>query len=409
LHTILVRERTGSVRPGVFLHLCKEVTMIFLPSSKEVASYGNRYAMAAYNMGGGGNPPRNGLVQNQYYVGQILDSRRFHILKPDRMCTIDEFVSFQLVSRSWSKLTEIERSLLCAVYTQKKLALDSLSTEVAAATWNEVASRLYRAGYLRWTDEIQVVELTLIGEAEVQHRLANLASGDNLVSAKGGIRTQHLSVQDHEIDLGRSSTLTINVDGMLIRIFTLPGSGAVVRIDHDRLQRVYMNRADEGKNFAQVYIDRVAAPTSSSLSVNLGESSMKNKTIYITSLDLRRLKNLLDKPDLMQQKHYLQEMEHEIERAVIVESTEIPADTITMNSTARLVDLKTSEEMIYTLVYPDHANISEGRISVLAPIGTAILGTSEGEVVKWEVPDGVRYLKVDRILYQPEAAGDFAL
>jgi regulator of nucleoside diphosphate kinase len=393
---------------GVFLHLCKGVTMIFLPSSKEAAGYGNRYAMAVYNLGGGGNPPRNGLVQNQYYVGQILDGGRFHILKPDRMCSIVEFVSFQLVSRSWSKLTEVERSLLFAMYSRTKLTLDSLSTEVAAVTWNEVASRLSRAGYLRWTDEPQAVELTLIGEAEVQHRLFNLSAGDNLVSAKGGIRTQHHSVQDHEIDLGRSSTLTINVDGMLIRISTLPSSGAVVRIDHDWSQRVYMNRTEEGKNFAQVYIDR-NVPTSINPSVNPGESPMKNKTIYITSLDLQRLKNLLDKPDLMQQKHYLQEMEHEIERAVIVESTEVSADIITMNSTARLIDLKTSEEMIYTLVYPDQANISEGRISVLAPIGTAILGTSEGEVVKWEVPDGVRYLKVDRILYQPEAAGVYVL
>jgi regulator of nucleoside diphosphate kinase len=65
--------------------------------------------------------------------------------------------------------------------------------------------------------------------------------------------------------------------------------------------------------------------------------------------------------------------------------------------------------MIFTLVYPDHANVTEGRISVLAPIGTAILGCSEGEMVEWEVPDGIRSLKVERILYQPEAAGEYAL
>jgi regulator of nucleoside diphosphate kinase len=382
--------------------------MIFLPTSREAASYSNRYAMAVYNMGGGGHPPRNGLVQNQYYVGHIRDGGRFHVLKPDRMCSISEFLSFQLVSKRWSELSEIERSLLCRVYSQKKLALGSLSTEVAAVTWNEVASRLCKAGYLRWTDEPQVVELTLIGEAEVQHHILNLTSGDDLVSANSGIRTQHHSVQDHEIDLGRSSTLTINVDGMLIRIFTLPGGGAIVRIDHDRSQRVYMNRTEEGKNFAQVYIDH-NIPTSINPTVNSGESPMKNKTIYITSLDFERLKNLFHKPDLVQQKRYLQEMEHEIERAVIVDSTEVSADTVTMNSTVRLIDLKTSEEMIYTLVYPDQANISEGRISVLAPIGTAILGSSEGELVKWEVPDGIQYLKVDRILYQPEAAGDYAL
>ena len=383
--------------------------MIFSPTSKDVGGYSNRYAAAAYNMAGGGNPPRNGLVQKQYYIGQILDGGRFHVLKPDRMCNIAEFLSFELVSKRWSELSETERSLLFAIYSQKKLALDSLSTEVPAATWNEAACRLNRAGYIRWTDEIQVVELTLIGEAEIQHHIFNLSAGDNVVGTNGGIRVQHHGVQDHEIDLGQSSSLTINVDGMLIRIFTLPGSGAVVRIDLDAAQQVYMSRLEQDKNFAQIYIDRAAAVTSNHPSVNSGESTMKNKPIYITSLDMQRLKHLLDSPDLMQQKPYLQELEREINRAVIVQSTEVSADTVTMNSTARLVDLKTDEEMIFTLVYPDHANIAEGRISVLAPIGTAILGCSEGEMVEWEVPDGMRSLKVDRILYQPEAAGEYAL
>ncbi len=360
-------------------------------------------------MGGGGNPPRNGLIQTQHYAGQILDGGRFHVLKPDRMCSISEFLDFQLVSKRWSELSEIERSLLFAVYSQKRLVLDSVSTEVPATMWKGAASCLNRAGYLRWADELQVVELTPVGEAEIEHRLFKLGAGDNVVSTDGGIRILHHSVQDHEVDLGRSSSLTINVDGMLIRVFTLPGSGAVVRIDHDGSQQVYMSRADQDKNFAQVYIDRTADPTSDHPFINTGENSMKNKTICITSLDMQRLKNLLDNPNLMQQKPYLQELEHEIDRAVIVPSTEVSADTVTMNSTARLVDLNTGEEMVFTLVYPDHANISEGRISVLAPIGTAILGCSEGEMVEWEVPDGIRSLRVDRILYQPEAAGEYAL
>jgi regulator of nucleoside diphosphate kinase len=405
----LIMNARGFIALSVILYMCKEATMIFSPTSKDVGGYSNRYAAAAYNMAGGGNPPRNGLVQKQYYIGQILDGGRFHVLKPDRMCNIAEFLSFELVSKRWSELSETERSLLFAIYSQKKLALDSLSTEVPAATWNEAACRLNRAGYIRWTDEIQVVELTLIGEAEIQHHIFNLSAGDNVVGTNGGIRVQHHGVQDHEIDLGQSSSLTINVDGMLIRIFTLPGSGAVVRIDLDAAQQVYMSRLEQDKNFAQIYIDRAAAVTSNHPSVNSGESTMKNKPIYITSLDMQRLKHLLDSPDLMQQKPYLQELEREINRAVIVQSTEVSADTVTMNSTARLVDLKTDEEMIFTLVYPDHANIAEGRISVLAPIGTAILGCSEGEMVEWEVPDGMRSLKVDRILYQPEAAGEYAL
>lgn len=136
---------------------------------------------------------------------------------------------------------------------------------------------------------------------------------------------------------------------------------------------------------------------------------MKNQAICITKRDMQHLRNLLDNPDLMQQKPYLEQLEHELDRADVVESSEIPVDTITMDSTALLIDIETGEEMILTLVYPDHAYIPEGRISVLAPIGTAILGCRQGEWVEWEVPAGIRSLRVDSILYQPEAAGDYML
>ena len=134
---------------------------------------------------------------------------------------------------------------------------------------------------------------------------------------------------------------------------------------------------------------------------------MNNNAICITNLDMDRLQRLLDDPDLMRQKPYLQELEHEIDRAVVVEPSEIASDTITMNSTVQLIDLSTDEEMVVSLVYPEDANIAEGKISVLAPVGTAILGCRQGEIVEWEVPDGLRSLRVARILYQPEAEGEY--
>lgn len=381
--------------------------MILSQTSRDVVGYSNRCAAAVYNMGGGGNPPRTSLVHNQYYVGRILDKGRFHVLKPDRMCSISEFTSFQLVSKPWRNLSERERSLLIAVYNQNKLELDGLSSEVPHSTWNDVAVVLNRAGYLRWTDEERVVELTLVGEAEVRHHLFGLDS-DPSEGPQEGIRIQHHSIQDHEIDLAQSSTLAVNVTGMLIRIFTLPTSGAVIRVDHDSSHRVFMNRTNQDRNFTQVYIDRTASATEDQLDSS-GESAVNNDTIRITSLDMQRLRNLLDKPDLMQQKPYLLELEREIDRAIVVQSSEVPPDTITMNSTVQLIDLQTGEEMILTLVYPEDANIAEGRVSVLAPVGLAILGCHEGEQVEWEVPDGIRSLKVDRVLYQPEAAGEYAL
>jgi len=87
----------------------------------------------------------------------------------------------------------------------------------------------------------------------------------------------------------------------------------------------------------------------------------------------------------------------------------MPPDVITMNSKVRVRDMQTREESEYTLVFPHAADIKQGKISVLAPIGTALLGYKTGDVIRWEVPAGTRVLKVLSVLYQPEAAGDYHL
>ena len=97
-------------------------------------------------------------------------------------------------------------------------------------------------------------------------------------------------------------------------------------------------------------------------------------------------------------------LEAELARAEIVEAIEIPADVITMNSRAELLDLATGERMEFTLVYPTDANIEAGKISVLAPLGTAMLGYRVGDEFEWIVPYGLRRLKVVSVHFQPEAA-----
>jgi regulator of nucleoside diphosphate kinase len=87
----------------------------------------------------------------------------------------------------------------------------------------------------------------------------------------------------------------------------------------------------------------------------------------------------------------------------------MPGDVITMHSRARLVDRDTAEELKYTLVFPKEANIGHAKISILAPIGTAMLGQRVGDTFTWHVPDGEVNLEVKEILYQPEAAGDYHL
>jgi regulator of nucleoside diphosphate kinase len=138
---------------------------------------------------------------------------------------------------------------------------------------------------------------------------------------------------------------------------------------------------------------------------------MREKTIHITELDRQRLVDLI--MDAQSKGYrgsvYLEKLRGELARAEIVLPQEIPADVITMNSKVALMDLDTQEEEIYTLVYPENANTTEGKVSVLAPIGTAMLGYRVNDVFEWEVPAGRRHLKVDKILYQPEAAGDYEL
>ena len=75
-----------------------------------------------------------------------------------------------------------------------------------------------------------------------------------------------------------------------------------------------------------------------------------------------------------------------------------------MNSTVRLRDLETGEEETYTLVYPDEADIGENKLSVLAPVGTALLGYRAGDVVEWPVPAGVRRFRIEEVVSQPRGA-----
>jgi regulator of nucleoside diphosphate kinase len=91
---------------------------------------------------------------------------------------------------------------------------------------------------------------------------------------------------------------------------------------------------------------------------------------------------------------YLESLAAELDRGIRVAPTEIPPDVVTMNSRVRLVDLDTNEEMVYTLVFPDDADIAQSKISVLAPIGTAMLGYRVGDTFEWQVPNGTRRLRV---------------
>ena len=134
---------------------------------------------------------------------------------------------------------------------------------------------------------------------------------------------------------------------------------------------------------------------------------MKKRTLVISRADRERLEALIDwaRMDSRVLEDYLAALEGELSRARVVPAGKVPADVITMNSVVRLRDLDSDETEEYELVYPADADVSLNRISVLAPIGTAILGYRVGDVIEWPVPAGLRRLRVEEVLYQPERAG----
>jgi regulator of nucleoside diphosphate kinase len=138
-------------------------------------------------------------------------------------------------------------------------------------------------------------------------------------------------------------------------------------------------------------------------------SSARNP-IHITSRDKQRLEDLLAEAAAMRAhpRADLNALGREVDRAVVVKPEEVPNDVITMNSRAELRDLATGERLTLTLAFPSQANIEEGKISVLAPIGAGMLGYRVGDEFEWQVPDGIRRMRVTKIHYQPEAAQRWA-
>ncbi|MDQ7818515.1 MAG: nucleoside diphosphate kinase regulator [Melioribacteraceae bacterium] len=134
-----------------------------------------------------------------------------------------------------------------------------------------------------------------------------------------------------------------------------------------------------------------------------------NKQIYITDFDMKRFKWLSSnshKFDDMYKKH-VYDLEMELKNAVIVEPKDIPSDVVTMNSKFRIKDLETNEETVYTLVFPFDADLEQNKLSILAPIGVAVIGYKLGDIIEWDVPAGKRRIKIEEILYQPEREGNY--
>jgi regulator of nucleoside diphosphate kinase len=134
---------------------------------------------------------------------------------------------------------------------------------------------------------------------------------------------------------------------------------------------------------------------------------MQQQTIQVTDIDSRRLVGIIDGPRPRHQRDAdsVDRLERHLDEADVLPARHIGPDVVTMNSEVRVRDLDTHQAMVFRVVFPRAADSAAGRISVLAPLGMAVLGRRAGETVAWETPGGVRRLRLDRVLYQPEREG----
>ncbi len=126
---------------------------------------------------------------------------------------------------------------------------------------------------------------------------------------------------------------------------------------------------------------------------------MRNRNIIISSTDRDRLQQLIDsaRMDRRIQSQSLDVLEGELARATVVAPDELPRDVVAMNSTVWFRDLDSEEIERYTLVFPPNADVSLDRISIFAPIGTALLGYRLRDIVEWSVPQGRRRLEITKV------------
>ncbi|MEB6334163.1 nucleoside diphosphate kinase regulator [Serratia rhizosphaerae] len=134
---------------------------------------------------------------------------------------------------------------------------------------------------------------------------------------------------------------------------------------------------------------------------------MTKPIITINELDAERLDALLEQPAFAHT-DIAAALNDELDRAEILPPAQIPANVVTMNSIVRFRDLHTSEEHVRTLVFPASLKDSNEQLSVMAPLGAALLGMHVGKQITWTLPNGEQAnIEVLELLYQPEAAGEY--
>lgn len=138
------------------------------------------------------------------------------------------------------------------------------------------------------------------------------------------------------------------------------------------------------------------------------ENIIEDVTITVTQLDYLRLTNLIQtlRDNKSVDPEYLKFLGIELKKAAKIDSKSITPDFVTMNSVINVVFLDMGKAMDLRLVYPQNANFSKGLISVLSPLGCALLGYRAGDVVTFKAPKGEQKVRIEKVIYQPEANGE---
>ena len=133
------------------------------------------------------------------------------------------------------------------------------------------------------------------------------------------------------------------------------------------------------------------------------------KKTILSRIDYQRLKNFMQKKGQVYIKHDLENLDVVLKTAELINPEIIPSDVVTMNSKIRIKDIELDEDYICTLNYPGQTYLSEENCSILTPMGTALLGSRVGELIRCDMTHNSITMRVEEILYQPEAACDYHL
>lgn len=124
----------------------------------------------------------------------------------------------------------------------------------------------------------------------------------------------------------------------------------------------------------------------------------------LTELDHVRIGKLLKHPDMA----FAAALEAVLDNAELISSYDVPPSLVTMNSRVLIADALLGEERTLTLCYPPDADPQTGCVSVLSPVGTALLGLAQGQVAHWSAPNGAQAsAKILKVVFQPEESGDY--